>query len=65
MSDITKCKGIKCTACERCYRYTAVETYWQLWFTEQPGKDENCPKFWPNTQCTKKKIDHITDTNNL
>ena len=48
MSDITKCKGTNCPLKEKCYRFTATESYYQSYFVEVPFKDNECEMFWGN-----------------
>lgn len=47
MPDITMCDGKGCESKDNCYRHTARPGYWQSWFSEAPGVDEDCPEYWP------------------
>ncbi len=50
MADISKCMGKNCEIKENCYRFTAIDSYWQSYFMQTPEKDKNgkCLEFWDN-----------------
>jgi hypothetical protein len=51
MADITKCKNENCKLKEDCYRYTALDGYYQSYFTEWDKEVNNaaeCEYFWDN-----------------
>ena len=46
MADITKCKGTNCPLKESCYRFLAMESLRQSYFTDVPFKDGKCEHYW-------------------
>ena len=46
MAYITKCKGINCPLKESCYRFLAMESLRQSYFTDVPFKDGKCEYYW-------------------
>ena len=38
MADITKCANKKCKIKNKCYRYTAIDGYWQSYAEFSKGK---------------------------
>ena len=46
MADITKCKGTNCPLKEGCYRFLAMESLRQSYFTDVPFKDGKCEYYW-------------------
>ena len=46
MADITKCKGINCPLKESCYRFLAMVSLRQSYFTDVPFKDGKCEYYW-------------------
>jgi len=58
MADITKCSGQDCPIKKKCYRYTAIDGYWQSYFFASPiNRDTGeCDKFWNNEVQDNKRL---------
>ena len=48
--DITKCRQEDCKQKEKCYRYTAKESMWQSYFSEDVRDGDDCEYFWKLTK---------------
>lgn len=46
MAGITKCSGEGCPLKERCYRFTAEESWRKSYFIEVPFRDGECKMYW-------------------
>jgi len=46
MADINKCTGEGCTQKEKCYRFTAISSEFQMYFEKPPIKDGKCDMYW-------------------
>lgn len=44
MADISKCNGVNCPIKEKCYRYTAPDSFWQVYADFE--YDNECDYFW-------------------
>jgi hypothetical protein len=67
MSDITKCKGLKCPLKNSCYRFTVEgHEHLQAYFTELPFNefDNDCDYYIPNDE-QEEKDEFIKDFNKL
>lgn len=54
MADICMCRGEGCQVKDRCHRHTAKQsTLRQAWFTETPGRDDQCEHYWPVNRTDK------------
>jgi hypothetical protein len=52
MANITKCTGDNCPIKEKCYRFTAISSKYQSWFSPPYGRDEpnTCYYFLSNSE---------------
>ena len=50
MADITKCTAKNCKIKDKCYRYTAIDGYWQSYANFNKDKEikeeKECINFW-------------------
>ncbi len=66
MPDISMCKGTNCTIKETCYRYKAIPSDWQSYFTESPIKDnKTCDYYLELFDITKLKKENLTSENHV
>ena len=51
MADISMCSGKGCELKDRCYRFTAKQSYMQSFFGTPPRTEiDKCTYFWDNTE---------------
>lgn len=55
MADISMCQGIDCSLKEKCFRYKAIKSIRQLYFTPEIENDE-CLDYWPIDENMKLKL---------
>jgi len=62
MPDISMCDGKNCKKKEECYRFTAVPSSWQSYFSPTPDSNDGCKYFMQDQSkiSRKRKNDSMT-----
>lgn len=46
MPDITMCVGTNCPVKQKCHRFTAKPSHYQMYFIDPPLKSGRCDYYW-------------------